>query len=250
MWIQTSWETNHEVKTNIFTCFWYWCWKNPFFNVKLKLLKNFNFSQFHEHIFRGNRAQMFFKIGVLKRFANFTGKHLCWSLFLKNLQAEGLQLHKRRLQHRCFPVKFAKLLRTPFLTEHLRWVLLHLRWLLLYFFKKVLLNSFFWQPCYDVLIIFSSRHIVWCIKSRTRLFINLSSIVRFSKYLRQGVPYKAENWHALSHEQYFSKHRFLDICRCTFKPIIRTKLNIVIIHTIKIAFSSLLPGHMSLIERA
>ena len=29
--------------------------------------------------------------------------------------------------------------------------------------------------------------------------------------LRQGVPYKAENWHVLSHEQ------FLGICRCTFK---------------------------------
>ena len=40
---------------------------------------------------RSSRLQMFFKIGVLKSFANFTGKHLCWSLFLKNLQAEGLQ---------------------------------------------------------------------------------------------------------------------------------------------------------------
>ena len=30
---------------------------------------------------------------ILKSFANFTRKHLCWSLFLKNLQAEGLQLH-------------------------------------------------------------------------------------------------------------------------------------------------------------
>ena len=27
------------------------------------------------------------KIGVRKNFANFTGKHLCWSLFLINLQA-------------------------------------------------------------------------------------------------------------------------------------------------------------------
>ena len=27
-----------------------------------------------------NRSQMFFKIGVLKKFANFTGKKLCWSL--------------------------------------------------------------------------------------------------------------------------------------------------------------------------
>ena len=30
---------------------------------------------------------MFFKIGVLKHFANFIGKHLCWSLFLIKLQA-------------------------------------------------------------------------------------------------------------------------------------------------------------------
>ena len=29
-----------------------------------------------------------------------------------------------RVWHRCFPVNFAKLLRTPFLTEHLRWLLL------------------------------------------------------------------------------------------------------------------------------
>ena len=27
-WIQTSPETNHEIKANIFTCFWYCCWKN------------------------------------------------------------------------------------------------------------------------------------------------------------------------------------------------------------------------------
>ena len=38
---------------------------------------------------------MFFKTGVLKRFANFAGKHLCWGLLLKNLQDKGLQLHKK-----------------------------------------------------------------------------------------------------------------------------------------------------------
>ena len=37
---------------------------------------------------------MFFKIDVLKILANFTEKHLCWSLFLKTLQAEGVQFHK------------------------------------------------------------------------------------------------------------------------------------------------------------
>ena len=84
-----------------------------------------------------------------------------------------------------------------------------------FFLKKYYLTAIS-QPCYDVLIIFSSRHIVWCIKSRTRLFINLSSIVKFSKQLRQGVPYKAENWHAWSHEQYFLEPHFLDISQCVF----------------------------------
>ena len=33
-------------------------------------------------IFRSSHSQKLFKIGVLKSFAIFTGKHLCWSLFL------------------------------------------------------------------------------------------------------------------------------------------------------------------------
>ena len=76
------------------------------------------------------------------------------------------------------------------------------------------------QPCCDVLIFFSSfdqTSLVWCIKSRTRLFIKLPSIVKFSKYLRQNVPYKTEIWYAWLHEQYFSKHHFLDTCQCAFK---------------------------------
>ena len=31
---------------------------------------------------RSSRSQVFFKIGVLENFTNFTGKHLCWSLQL------------------------------------------------------------------------------------------------------------------------------------------------------------------------
>ena len=30
------------------------------------------------------------------------------------------------------------------------------------------------------------------------------------------MPCNAENLHALLHDQYFSKHRFLDICRYAF----------------------------------
>ena len=60
---------------------------------------------------------MFFKLGVPKNFANFTEKHLCQSLLLINFV-------RNRPQRRCFLVKFAKFLRTPFLVEHLRLLLL------------------------------------------------------------------------------------------------------------------------------
>ena len=48
---------------------------------------------------RSSCLQIFFKRGVLKNFANFTGKHACI---------------KKRSQHRYFPVKFAKFWRTIF----------------------------------------------------------------------------------------------------------------------------------------
>ena len=38
-------------------------------------------------MYRSGRLQMFFKIGVLKHFTIFTGKHLSWRLFLLKLQA-------------------------------------------------------------------------------------------------------------------------------------------------------------------
>ena len=68
---------------------------------------------------------------VLRNFAKFTGKHLCHSLFLnKVVGLRPATLLKRRLWHRCFPVNFVKFLRTSFLTEHLRWLLLS-------FFRRV-----------------------------------------------------------------------------------------------------------------
>ena len=59
---------------------------------------------------------VFYKKGVLRNFTNFTGKHRCQSLFFNKVA--GLRpatLSKKRFWHRCFPVKFAKFLRTPFL---------------------------------------------------------------------------------------------------------------------------------------
>ena len=53
--------------------------------------------------------------GVLKKFANFTGKQLCRSIFLWSCKSSTCKFFKNRLQHKCFPVKFARLLRTPIL---------------------------------------------------------------------------------------------------------------------------------------
>ena len=44
---------------------------------------------------------------VLKHFAIFTRYHLCWSLPL-------IRFIKKKLQHRCFPVNFARFLRASF----------------------------------------------------------------------------------------------------------------------------------------
>ena len=41
---------------------------------------------------------------------------------VEKLQASSLL--RKRLWHSCFPMNFAKFLRTPFLTEYLRWLLL------------------------------------------------------------------------------------------------------------------------------
>ena len=56
---------------------------------------------------------MFCKKGVLR---NFTGKHLCRSLFFNKVAGlRPANLLKKRLWHRCFPVNFVKFLLTPIL---------------------------------------------------------------------------------------------------------------------------------------
>ena len=63
--------------------------------------------------------------GALKNFAKFTGKQLCKSLFFNKVAGlRPVTLLKNRLWHWYFPVNFAKFLRTPFLNEPLRWLLL------------------------------------------------------------------------------------------------------------------------------
>ena len=67
---------------------------------------------------------MFCKKGVLRNFEKLTGKHLFQRLFFnKVVGLSPATLLKKSLWRRCFPANFAKFLRTPFFTEHLRWLL-------------------------------------------------------------------------------------------------------------------------------
>ena len=74
---------------------------------------------------RSSRPEVFCKKGVFRKFAKFKGKHLCQRLFFNKVAGmRPATLLKKNLWYRCFPLNFAKFLRTPFFTEHLWWLLL------------------------------------------------------------------------------------------------------------------------------
>ena len=65
--------------------------------------------------FRSSRPDVFCKKGVLRSFTKFTEKQLRQSLFFNKVAGlSSATLLKKRLWHRCFPVNFAKFLRTHF----------------------------------------------------------------------------------------------------------------------------------------
>ena len=77
---------------------------------------------------RSSPSQMFLKIGAFKNFANFTGKHLCWSFFLLKFQTlRPATLLKSNYNTGIFSVQFAEFLRTPFFTEQFQWLLPYTR---------------------------------------------------------------------------------------------------------------------------
>ena len=71
--------------------------------------------------FRSSPPELFFKKGLLRNFAKFRGKLLCQVVFFNKVAGlSPATLLKKRLWHRCFPVNFAKFLRSPFLIKHYR----------------------------------------------------------------------------------------------------------------------------------
>ena len=65
----------------------------------------------HFTCLRSSHRGVLCKKGVLKNSTNFTGKHVFWSL----LDLRSTTLFKKMLQHRFYPVKLAKVFRTPIL---------------------------------------------------------------------------------------------------------------------------------------
>ena len=56
---------------------------------------------------------------VLRNFKNFTGKHLCRSLFFNKVAGlSTATILKKRFQQKCFLVNFAKFLRTIIFKEN------------------------------------------------------------------------------------------------------------------------------------
>ena len=68
---------------------------------------------------------MYFRIGPLENSAKVHWKTpVLESLLNKYAGLKAFNVIKSRLQYRRFPVNFAKFLRTPFFTEHIRQLLL------------------------------------------------------------------------------------------------------------------------------
>ena len=71
-----------------------------------------------DHINWGFMQEVLLKKGVLKNFAQFTGKHLCQRLFFNKVASlRSTTLLKKNHWHRCFPVNCAKFTRTAFVQK-------------------------------------------------------------------------------------------------------------------------------------
>ena len=74
-----------------------------------------NFSSTEQNKQKQSSGGVLCKKDVLRNFPKLTGKHLCQSLFFNEIAGlRPVNLLKKRLRHRCFPVNIAKFLRKPF----------------------------------------------------------------------------------------------------------------------------------------
>ena len=101
--------------------------------------------------------------GVLKNVVIFTGKHLCWSLFLIELQA--CKFIEKRLEHWCFPLHVRKFLRTPILKNISERLLLTILLVQQFIYFRMSIHNykekliFRWRKCSSKLDYAIERHV-------------------------------------------------------------------------------------------
>ena len=121
---------------------------------------------------------------VLRNLGKFIGKHLRQSLFLNKVaDLRPATLLKRRLWRRCFLVNFAKFLRTPFFTEHLRWLLLALHFTIALMTDSLIFSDVrsIWSNCGMLkLVTILEKNSFKTLAVSLSLFLSLSTIVIFS----------------------------------------------------------------------
>ena len=91
------------------------------------LLANFVSILRRRKIVQKQPPKVFCKKVALKNFAKLSGQHLSQSLLFNKVAGLSYQLYLKKIWHKCLPVNSEQFLRTPFYTEHLRWLLLKVK---------------------------------------------------------------------------------------------------------------------------
>ena len=101
-------------------------WKNPWWKNFILFCSDFiNVMKVSHRKARSSRPEVFFKKGVLRNSAKFTGNHLRQSLFLIKLQVSACNFIKKEAVAQVFSSGFYEITKNTFFSEHLRW--LHLK---------------------------------------------------------------------------------------------------------------------------
>ena len=122
------------------------------------------------------------------------------SLFKKTCRLKDWHFFLKKASTKVFFCEVYKTFKNTFFIGHLQWLLLHIQWLLLYFLEKVVKQLFRnLAMTYKCFFLLNTSFDIW------------KPIVSFVSFLNNSV--RVYPW---SREQYFPKHRFLDIYRCAF----------------------------------
>ena len=152
----------------------------------------------------------FFEIGALKNFANFTGKHLCWSLFLIKLQAYSKQKQS-----------FAHVLKNfvNFTGKHLRWSLF-LTNFLTNFIEDTLTQVFSCKIQKNFKNTFFTEQLHWLLLSKetpTQVFACEICEIFKNFFFYRTPPVAASEWTLLSSKMLNNKNQHdFQLISCVF----------------------------------